>query len=165
MMVTGEIREFEPGMFSLMLEPCSAFVLPHILDEQIPFVFLMNHRPNRYLQWYETNVQLRKDGESFSVEARTMTLDLQMPTKRFLELLSEFADSGLRLMQFERKLPDTLEPQYLKDGSKYKILRQNGLYLDFYLPHAREYASVITPHREVLERIKNNPIIASENLP
>lgn len=165
MLATGEIKELEPKMFVLMLEPCTPMVLPYILDEQIPFVFLADHRPNRYLDWHETNVQLRKDGESFDVEARMTTLDLQMPTKQFLSLLSEFADFGLNLMQLEKKMPDTLQPQYLKDKSRHRILRQNGLYLEFYLPHAGEYASVTTPHREVLERIKSNPIIASGKLP
>ena len=165
MIVTGEIREFELGMFILMLEPCTTLVLSHILDENIPFVFLENHMSNSYLEWNKSNVQLRKNGEFFNIEARRTRLDLQMPTKQFLSLLPEFAEFGIDLMQLERKMPNTLLPQYLKDESRYKILKNNGLYLDFHLPHAGEYASVITPYKEVLEKIKTNPIITSGDLP
>ena len=164
MSYTGEIRELEPNIFSLMLEPCTALVLPHILNEEIPFVWIESHCPNLY-GWWQVQVPLRKGGEYFPLKVRHLCFDLMLPTRQFLSLLPEFVGAGMLLLQLEREMPNGLLPESLKDNERYKVLAQNGLYLEFDLPHAREYASVVSPHREVLERIKTNPVIAAGNLP
>jgi hypothetical protein len=165
MITTGEIREFQPGVFSLMLEPCSALVLPHILSAEVPFVWLEEHTPDNRYEWWKAQVPLRRGGQYFPLKVRLLRFDLMLPTEQFLTLLPEFADAGMLLLQLEREMPNGLIPRGLKDTERYKVLGQNGLHLEFDLPHAGEYASVISPHRAVLERIKSNPIIASGNLP
>ena len=164
MSYTGEIRELEPNIFSLMLEPCTAMVLPHVLNEAIPFVWLESHSPNLY-GWWQAQVPLRQDGDYFPLQVRGLNFDLLLATKQFLSLLPEFAEAGMSLLQLERAMPNGLIPRSLKDSDRYRVLVQNGLYLEFELPHAREHARVVTPHRDVLERIKNNPVIASGHLP
>jgi hypothetical protein len=164
-MKIGEITEFQPHVFSLTLEPCSTMVLPYILDEGIPYVWIANHAPNRFLEWWTAMLPLSKGGENQLLEVRSLSFDLQMPTTHFLKLLPEFKDVGIYLLQLERRLPGTLQPQYLKKESEYKVLMQNGFHLSFYLPHAGEYAQVVSPHRTLLEGVRDNPIIAAGNLP
>ncbi len=161
---TGEIRELQPNIFSLMLEPCTAMVLPYILDEEVPFVWLESHCPNLY-GWWQAQVPLRHSGEYFPLKVRQLRFDLMLPTKQFLSLLPEFADAGMLLLQLEREMPNSLVPDSLKDIERYKVLVQNGLHLEFNLPHANEYAQLVSPYREVLEHIRSNPVIASGNLP
>lgn len=122
LITTGEIREFQPSVFGLMLEPCSAMVLPHVLNVDMPCVWLASHTPNPYLEWWRAEVSPRKDGDHHSVEMRSMSFDVQLPTKDFLALLSEFVDCGMSVLKVERKMPPTLCPQYLKEDSRYKIL-------------------------------------------
>jgi hypothetical protein len=71
----------------------------------------------------------------------------------------------MTLFQMQKPWPASVQPRYLPKAARYKILVQNGLHLEFYLPHAGEYAQVVSPHREVLERINNHPVIASGDLP
>ena len=165
MITTSEIREFEPGLYRLMLDVCSSLVLPYVLNEEIPYIWLEGHCPHPYLEWWQTEAPLRKGGEFYSLKVRTLRYDLQITTKEFLSLLPEFKDAGMLLMQTEGEIPNTLCLSSLKEESKYKVLVKNGLYLEFYLPHAREYASIVSPHQDVLETIKNNPVIASGVLP
>ena len=165
MIVTGEIREFQPNIFDLMLNPCSAMVLPHVLGEEVPFVWLESHCPNNRTEWWQAQVPLRRGGQYFPLKVRLLRFDVMFPTRQFLSLLPEFADAGMLLLQLERELPNTLRPEDLNDNERYKVLMQNGLYLEFDLPHAGEYARVVSPHRDVLERIKDNPVIASASLP
>ncbi len=108
---------------------------------------------------------LRKGGAYHTLEVRLPKFDIQCTIKEFLSLLPEFADAGMTLFQMYKRWPVTLRPQYLPKEARYKILVQNGLYLEFELPHANEYACAISPQREVLERINNHPVIASGDLP
>ena len=165
MITTGEIREFQPNIFNLMLNPCSAMVLPHILSEEVPFVWLESHCPSDHHEWWQAQVPLRRGGQYFPLKVRSLRFDLLLPIKQFLSLLPEFTDAGMLLLQLQREMPNSLVPRSLNDNERYKVLVQNGLYLEFELPHAGEYASVVSPHQEVLERIKNNPVIAAGSLP
>ena len=165
MSYTGEIREFQPNIFSLMIEPCSALILPYILNEKVPFVWLESHCPDNKYGWWETPVPLRRGGQYFPLQVRQLRFDLLLSTKQFLKLLPEFTDAGMWLLQLERPLPATLIPISLKESAKYNVLVKNGLYLEFVLPHSGEYAQVVSPHRELLERIRTNSVIASGNLP
>jgi hypothetical protein len=165
MITTGEIREFEHGLYILMLDVCSSLVLPHILNENVPYIWLEGHSPHPSLEWWRAEAPIRKGGKLHSLKVRTLRYDIQMATKEFLALLPEFKDAGMLLMQMEREVPNTLCLSSLNEKAKYNVLVQNGLYLEFYLPHAREYASVVSARREVLEGIRDNPVIASGGLP
>jgi len=165
MITTGVIKEFPTGVFSLMLEPCSALVLQYVLSEDVPYVWVEGHLPNARYEWWKTPVPLRKGGEYYPLEIRLPQFDMQCATKEFLQLLPEFESAGMRLFQMHKRWPASLQPRYLPKEARDKILVQNGLYLEFDLPHAGEYANVVSPHREVLERINNHPVIASGDLP
>jgi hypothetical protein len=81
-----------------------------------------------------------------------MEFDIQLPTARFLELLSEFEEQGIILFQMSRRVPDTLTLHGLADDAVNRVLIENGLHMKFFLPHAVECAQLASPHREVMER-------------
>ena len=164
-MTTSEISEFEPGMFSVMLEPCSALVLPRVLLPEVPFVYVESHWPNPRYEWWDATVPLKRGGRAVNLKVRRLEFDISLTTAQFLSLVEEFADAGLTVLQLDRALPNGLVPNQLKPAERYRVLVANGLQLEFSLPHAIEYAQTVSSHRHVLERILRDPVVASGRLP
>jgi len=79
--------------------------------------------------------------------------DMQLGTAEFLELEPEFRHAGIILIQLHSPVPDTLSPGRGSDVARYRILKDNGLHLEFHLPQRGEYAAVVSPDRGVLEAI------------
>ena len=144
-------------MFSVMLRRCTTGVLTHILDPAIPFVWIRRHSPKRDIRWWKTRAPVSAEGELHAVEVRSMQFDLQLTTARFLELLPEFADHGLVLFQMTRRVPDTLTLDGVVENAVDRVLVENGLHLQFCLPHALESAQLRSPRREALERVLQSP--------
>ena len=136
-----------------MLQPCSCGILTHVLDPSVPFVWVQRHVPFPRIQWDQVRLQLSPSGVLHDVEVRSLQFDLLFSTTRFLELLPEFEDFGITLFQMSRRVPDTLTLAGLTGDAVDRILVQNGLYLRFDLPHAREFASISAPRAETLEAV------------
>ena len=97
-------------------------------------------------------------GPNRTVLVRDLRFDILMSTEEFLQCEPEFRRGGIRLVQLDRRVPDTLTFEHLPDERRYQILRANGMHLEFDLPHAGEYASVSSPSRGTLERLLGGPI-------
>jgi hypothetical protein len=162
MIETGVIREFEPGMFALTLQPCSTAVLPLILDLAVPHVWVVGHWPGSHVHWWQASVPLSEHTPNRSVWVRDVQFDLQMETLEFLRLESEFRHGGITLLQMLRRVPDTLRVPGLPDRSRWRILRDNGLHLEFHLPHPGDYASLASPSRALLESFVGDPHLAGD---
>ena len=117
-------------------------VLATFLDPSIPWIWILGHRPNRYLEWWETTVPLNSKGSVFTGAVRGLCLDLQMPTPDFLERSTEFDEHGLVLIQSRQQLPETLCLDRIPESRQKGVLIQNGATLRIYLPHAFETAQV-----------------------
>ena len=144
-------------VFTVNLRPCTCGLLAHILDSSIPFVWIRRHWPHPAIQWWRAPLPLSAAGRPHDVEVRSLEFELQLPTERFLELLPEFEDHGIHLCQMTRAVPDSLTLHNVPDAAATRILIQNGLHLQFFLPHADEYAQLASPHRDVLERALRQP--------
>src|SRR5262249_47003032 len=130
------------------LRPCTAQILRHLLDPEVPFVWVAGHYPNRRLEWWNCRLPISHSDRPFAVEVRGLRCDLPMSTSQFLERPSDFG--GLFLHQMRRKVPDTLVLDGLEDHNRVRILVQNGLFASFYLPHAMECASFATDERSAM---------------
>ena len=144
-------------MFSVMLRPCTCSVLSQILDPAVPVVWIRRHMPRQRIDWWRTPVPLSGSAQAHEVEVRLLQFDIQLATSRFLELLPEFEEHGMELLQMARRVPDTLTLEGLSDAAADRVLLQNGLHVRFFLPHAVEYAQLSSPDRSVLERILKRP--------
>lgn len=142
-----------------MLSGCRAGLLKEILDESVPFVWVLDHAPVERCGWWKTSLSLREHGPSFELDVRGVVFDIQLSTKRFLEILPEFQHLGLNLYQMHNKVPNTLTLSGVDDRAVNTILIQNGLHLHFQLPHEDECALLSAPRRETLERALSNPVI------
>ena len=165
MLETGVIREFQPGVFSFTLPPCSTAVLPLILDATIPFVWVVGHWPGTHVHWWEAELPLSEATPNRRLRVRDVKFDIQMSTADFFQCEPEFRHGGIILRQLDRPVPDTLCVGRSPDAADYRVLRHNGLHLEVHLPHPGEYASVISPHRHVLESLLTKPELAAPELP
>ena len=150
-------RETADGLFSIMLRPCTAGVLRHLLDPEVPFVWVVGHDPHKYVEWWNCHLPLHKSGVASALEVRGLRFDILMPTSEFLTRLSDF--DGLVLYQMRRKVPNTLTIEGLDERNRTRILVQNGLVASFYLPHAMECASFTTVERGAIEKVLANEAI------
>ena len=147
----GELpRRTNDGLFSIMLRPCTAEVLRHLLDPDVPFVWIVGHQPDRIAEWWSCYLPLSKDGKSYPLEVRQLCYDVLMSTTEFLTRLTEF--DGLTLYQMRNKVPNTLIVERLEERNRVPVLVQNGLAAAFYLPHAHECAQFATVERRTIER-------------
>ena len=73
-----------------------------------------------------------------------MVYDLNLETGVFLERIQEFDDHGILLFQSNKPMPEFLYFSELPEHVKTKILIQNGVTLEIYLPHACETASIVS---------------------
>jgi hypothetical protein len=140
-----------------MLRPCTAEVLRHLLDPELPFVWVVGHSPHKYVEWWNGHLPLSTSGVASALEVRGLHFDLLMPTTEFLTRLSDF--DGLVLHQMRRKVPNTLTIEGLDERNRARILVQNGLAASFYLPHAMECASFTTVERDAIEKALANEAI------
>jgi hypothetical protein len=116
--------------------------LAQFLDAAVPWVWILGHRPNRYVQWWNTAVAINTDGARLTGLVRNLCFDLQIPTQTFLAGAVDFDDHGIALIQSHRPMPDTLSLAAIPESQHNRVLRQNGATLSIYLPHAIETAQV-----------------------
>ena len=116
--------------------------LTKFLAPSVPWVWVIGHRPNRYVQWWDATVPLNAKHDDFTGSIRNMCFDLQLPTADFLSRAAEFDDHGLVLIQSDQQIPDTLTLDLIPESQQNAVLIQNGAKLRIYLPHAIETAQV-----------------------
>ena len=164
-METGLVREFEPGMFALTLPPCSTAVLPRVLDPSVPYVWVVGHWPGSHVHWWQASLPLSETTPNRHLRVRDVQFDIQLGTAEFLRMEPEFRHNGIILLQLDRPVPDTLAVPSLPDGARYRVLRENGLHLEFHLPQPGDYASVVSPSHALLATLAAQPDLAGGELP
>ncbi len=117
-------------------------VLAKFLAPSFPWVWVLGHRPNRYMQWWDATLPLNSRGTDYSGSIRDLCFDLQLPTHDFMAQATGFDDHGLVLIQSDRPMADTLSLHAIPDAQQNAVLKQNGATLRIYLPHAHETAQV-----------------------
>src|SRR5262249_48617483 len=143
-------RRTGDGLYSIMLRPCTAEILRHLLDPDVPFAWVVGHYPKRRLEWWRCRLPLSPSSEPLPLQVRGLRCDLLMPTREFLERLSEF--DGLVLHQMRREVPNTLLLDGLDDHNRVRVLVENGLFASFYLPHEMECATFTTIELSAMEK-------------
>lgn len=117
-------------------------LLAKFLDISVPWVWILCHRPNRYVNWWEATVPLDVGGTVFSGSVRNLCFDLQMSTSDFISRAGDFDDHSLVLLQSREPMPDSLCLERIPEPQQNSVLIQNGATLRIYLPHAVETAQV-----------------------
>jgi hypothetical protein len=129
-------------MESLYIHNATVSDLARYLNPNVPWVWILGHLPNRIVEWWDTSIPINKQGASVKAKARSIIYDLMLETKEFLELVPEFEDHGLVLIQSHQRMPDTFDLSRIPENQQTKVLRDNGAFLRMYLPHAIETAQI-----------------------
>ena len=136
------IEKNRSGHDMVFVHGAIASKLASYLNDAVPYVWVLGHMPNRYVQWWETTVPLNHT-EHIQARVRLLTYDIQLSTSEFLAQVKAFDDHGFVLVQSHKPMPDTLDLARIAEEQQDKILIQNGAFLRMWLPHAIETASVI----------------------
>lgn len=103
-----EIQE-EAGVETLYVHGATVSGLAAFLNPEIPWVWILGHMPNRYVQWWEAELPTNKFGASLRAAYRNVSYDLMLPTQHFIESIQVFDNHGIVLVQSNNRMPDTLE--------------------------------------------------------
>ncbi len=140
-------------MNSLCFEIQSNEEIWYLIDKNIDHVFVHKFIPNGSTSWWKTNLKMPNDERLDNIEVRNMAFDIQTNLEGLKKIL-EFNTHQLRIYQFEKPVPDTLNLDYLTDQNREKILLQNGLkhiyFCDF------EFITIESNDTEFLKSIENS---------
>ena len=113
------------------------------LDQEIPYIWVLNHLPNERVEWWHATVPLSSE-VSFDGLVRSITYDLQMKTEEFIKKSKAFDESGIDIIQSKEVMPDTLHIRNIDEKNVSNVLVSNGATLKIHLPHSNETAQVIS---------------------
>lgn len=162
------IEERTPGVYGVLLAPCSCRVLAHLLvPDPRSVVWLIAFHPHHVMEWVELPLPVAVDQPAERVMARLPRYDLQFPLADFLARLPRLrAPAGMLAVQLAHPVPATLSFDDLAGNpQRHQVLREHGWRLTFDLPRDGEPAWLECPERAHLERVLANPVIASRELP
>jgi len=137
---------------SITVEIESQEELLGLFDETQEHVFIHQFNPNQVLEWWKSSIRTKNGVELENISVRNMKFDLQIPfseLKRILELNTR----QLRIYQFEKCVPDTLDLNHLPEHSRTEILRSNGLKHFFWIDF--EFVTVSSFDEGFIERIRS----------
>ena len=140
-------------MHTIYLHGASNLILPRILNAEVPWIWILGHRPNTYVEFWETKLPLSKSGSTHRVRTRDIAYDLVFETFEFMRIYEEFKDHGMSLVQATKPMPNTLLMDRIEEKNYDKVLKANGAYLQFFLPHAFETCQIKCWDRAHLESI------------
>jgi hypothetical protein len=148
------IAEPQPGLFSALLPPCGAAVLGRLLDPNVPYVWLIDYRVAGLAAWLEGNLPPLCEAAALRevCAVRHIELDLTLKTAVFLGLLPGLEESGISLIQASKPQPRGLHLRAVREPSRARVLRDNGVVLSIHLPHPHEYALLTSPSRDAIEQ-------------
>ena len=145
------IRLGEGGLYSLLLKRTPHAILEHLLDPEVPYVWVVGYMPRRRVGWWSGLVQLGSDHAPRPLEIRSLSFEFQARTADFLRILPEIpTDNQLVFFQMRQRVPDTLELERLDDRSRVRVLVQNGLHASYF--DFRCGAEFAAPDRRTVER-------------
>lgn len=145
------------GVYVLNLGTCDCSILKHLLNPNVPYIWVRNHMPNPTVKWWITHLPISTSDTVMQMKVRNLRYDLQMETQQFLDNLKEFVPFGIEIYQFDRPVPDTLTLNQIPEDKRTKVLLNNGGQSAFFLPHANEQAQYWTANRHLMAFALSQP--------
>ena len=150
---TNAIQEIYQGHYLVLLDFPTPHDLLKIIDNTYRYVWGVEHQVLG-TEWKDYDFLLfDKKMDAFNVKARNMKMDFLMETGDFLKNIPDIHQS-IQIIQTNHVPPYYLDLSRLEGKAKYDLLLQKVDYL-FYLelPGAVDYAPLISPHIDFLERV------------
>ncbi len=126
-----------------------------LIDRNYNTFLIDKFNPHDIVEWWKTDLKTHNGFLLENLNVRMLECDVQTDLDGLKKIL-DLNTQQLRIYQFDKAIPDTLEFQHLADESKFQILKQNGLkhfyFLDF------EILSIASFDEEFILKTKDNPI-------
>ena len=122
-------------------------------DKEINSIFIHKFMPNETIEWWNTDLKTKNGTEFKKLSVRQMEMDIQTDLNGLKKIL-ELGTRQLRIYQFEKPIPGTLEIERLPENNRNQILKQNGLKHFFWVNY--EFLTVASFEVEFIKKIKLN---------
>ena len=139
-------------MESITFEIDSNSELKELFDSSVPHIFIHKFTPNETLQWWETNIQTQQNQTFKNLQVRGMEFDIQTNLDHLNKII-DLNTQQLRIYQFDKPIPDTLDLDRLPENDRLKILEKNGLQHLFWVDFERLF--IYSNQKEFLNSIAN----------
>jgi len=132
-----------------------------LFDKKVDSILIHRFIPNETLEWWKTDFKTNHGRKFKNLSVRLMEMDVQTDLPGLKKIL-ELNTRQLRIYQFEKPTPDTLEISNLSQKNRNRILKQNGMKHFFFVNF--EYLTISSFDSEFLTNIETNPIFAKRIL-
>lgn len=123
-----------------------------IVDPAIPYILIPNFRPHSNREWRTTDIQLDSKEKLENVDIRDLTVDLMTNKNTIEKIFKRGQFNQLTLLQFNKRVPQTLKIDELPSGTVDSILIQNGLVNRIWINF--EFVELSSTDNNYLETIK-----------
>ena len=125
-----------------------------LFDKKVDSIFIHRFIPNETLEWWKTDFKTGYEREFKNLSVRLMEMDVQTDLNGLKKIL-EMNTRQLRIYQFDKPIPDTLEIGSLPEKNRNQILKQNGLKHFFFVNF--EFITIGSFDSEFLRNIETDP--------
>lgn len=125
-----------------------------LFDKNLNSIFIHKFVPNEVIEWWKSDLKTQDGTEFKNLSVRQMEMDVQTDLAGLKKVLA-LNTNQLRIYQFDRPIPDTLEIDRLPEENRNQILKQNGLRHFFFIDF--EFVTVGSFDSEFINRIELNP--------
>lgn len=125
-----------------------------LFDQSLNHILLHEFMPHEAIEWWKTDMKAADGTEFKNLSVRQMEMDVQTDLPGLKKILG-LNTSYLRVYQFDKPIPNTLEIHRLPETSRENILAQNGLQHVFFIDF--EFVTISSFRSEFIEAIQAHP--------
>lgn len=161
----NSIKEIFPGQFQIILDFATTAFVQYTIRDDFKYVWVCNHSLQDYSNWERRNLPIFENQPNFDVISRHLQFDFVMPTNEFTQILPSIKD-GVTLVQMNKLPKEYLDINRLKGKTLYDLLKNECEYLfELDIPVPTDYGTIVSPDRNYLQTLLDNPKIDWTNLP
>jgi len=152
------IRETSPGRFRIILDFATTAILKFL-------VWVHNHLTGKGFDFEEFKLPITRVSKNQKTLAKWVRFDYILETSEFKKMIPEL-NRGIELIQMNKIPPNYLHLDKIKGNTRYELLEKECDYLfEVDIPSATDYGTLISPNRDFLQSVLDNPEINWEDLP
>jgi len=159
------IKETAPGRYRIILDFASTNILPFLIRPDYNYIWVHNHTTGKGFEWEEFILPIKYHSVNIKTLARSLNFDFILATDEFKNIMANWK-GGIELIQMNNTPPHYLDLNKVKGNQRYEILAKECDYLfEVDIPSATDYGTLISPNKEYLQSLLDNPEINWNDLP
>jgi hypothetical protein len=137
-------RDAVGELSSALVSPLTMPDVVAALDPAAAYILLPGFTPIQGTAWVDVAVPLTAERARRPEQAAVsrVSMDLLLPTERFVEIAGELAEYGVLLLQFRSEPRAQVDYNDARPKARYERCKAAGLTVRIDLPHARETALI-----------------------